>query len=49
VPVTKKTRASHPHYLEVGPHKFQVVHSFTSLGSDVDCNNDISAEIQNVS
>jgi len=28
------------------PYKFQVVHSFTYLGSYVNCNNDISAEIQ---
>jgi len=44
--VTKKSHASCPHYLEVGPHKFQVVHSFTYLGSDINCDNDISAEIQ---
>ena len=35
--------ASYPHYLEVGPYKFQVVHSFPYLGSDVNCNNDIGA------
>ena len=29
VPVTKKSHASYPHYVEVGPYKFQVVHSFT--------------------
>jgi len=46
MPVTKKSHASYPHYLEVAPHKFQVVHSFTYLGSDVNCNSDISAEIQ---
>jgi len=46
MPVTKKGHASYPHYLEVGPYKFQVVHSFTYLGSDVNCNNDIGAEIQ---
>jgi hypothetical protein len=46
MPVTKKSHASYPHYLEVGPYKFQVVHSFTYLGSNVNCNNDISAEIQ---
>jgi hypothetical protein len=45
-PVTKMSHASFPHYLEVGPYKFQVVHSFTYLGSDVNSNNDISAEIQ---
>ena len=46
MPVTKNSHASYPHYLEVGPYKFQVVHSFTCLGSDVNCNNDINAEIQ---
>ena len=40
MPVTEKSHASYPHYLEVGPYKFQVVHSFTYLGSDVNCNND---------
>ena len=46
MPVAKKSHASYPHYLEVGPYKFQVVHSFTYLGSYVNCNNDISIEIQ---
>ena len=46
MPVTKKSHASYPHCLQVGPHKFQVVHSFTYLVSDVNCNNYISAEIQ---
>ena len=45
MPVTKKRHAGYPHYLEDGPYKFQVVHSFTYLGSDVNCN-DISEEIQ---
>jgi hypothetical protein len=45
MPVTKKSHANYPHYLKVGSYKFQVVHSFTYLGSDVNCNNDISAEI----
>jgi sorting nexin-29 len=44
--ITKKSHPSYPHYLEVGPIKFQVVHSFTYLGSDVNCNNDIGAEVQ---
>ena len=35
--VTKKSLASYPHYLEVGPYKFQVVHSFTYVGLDVNC------------
>jgi len=46
MPVTKRSHASYPHYLEDGPYKFQVVDSFTYLESDVNCNNDISAEIQ---
>ena len=43
---TRKSHASYPHYLEVRLYKFQVVHSFTYLGSEVNCDNDISAEIQ---
>jgi hypothetical protein len=46
MPVTKKSHANYPHYQEVGSYKFQVIHSFTYLGSDVICNNDISAEIK---
>jgi len=46
MPVTRKSHASYPHYLEVGLYKFQVVHSFTYLGSKVNCDNDISAGIQ---
>ena len=42
MPVTKKSHASYPHYLEVGPNKFQVVHSITYLWSDVNSNNDIT-------
>jgi len=46
MPVTKKSHASYPHHLEVGPYKFQVVHSFTYLGSHVNCNNDIRVAIK---
>ena len=46
MPVTNKSHAGYPHYLEVGPYKFQVVHSFTYLGSDANCKNDISAKIK---
>ena len=45
-PVTEKSHDNYPQYLDVGPYKFQAVHSFTYLGSEVNCNNDISAEIQ---
>jgi hypothetical protein len=44
--VTKKSHANYPHHLEVGSYKFQVFPSFTYLVSDVNCNNDISEEIQ---
>ena len=46
MPVTKKSHANYRHHLEVGSYKFQVTHSFTYFGSDVNCNNDISEEIQ---
>ena len=46
MPVTKKSHANYTHHLEVGSYKFQVIHSFTYLGSDVNSNNDISEEIQ---
>jgi len=46
MPATKNSHASYRHYLEVGPYNFQVVYSFTYLESEVNCNNDISAEIQ---
>jgi hypothetical protein len=46
MPVTKQSHASYSHYLEEGPYKFQVVHSFTYLGSDMNCNNDSGAEVQ---
>jgi hypothetical protein len=46
MPITKKSHASYPYYLGIGANKFQVVRSFTYLGSDVNCNNNIRAEIQ---
>ena len=46
MPVTKKSHAIYPHYLEVRPYKFQVVNSFTYLGSGANCNNDIVVETQ---
>jgi hypothetical protein len=46
MPVTKKSHSNYPHHLDVGSHKFQVIYSFTYLGSDVNCNNDSSEEIQ---
>jgi hypothetical protein len=46
MPVGKKSHANYPYHLEVGSYKFQVIHSFTYLGSDINCNNDMSEEIQ---
>jgi len=46
MPVIRKSHAIYPHYLEVGLYKFQVVYSFTYVGSEVNCDDDISAEIQ---
>jgi len=46
MPVTKKSHANYLRHLEVGSYKFQVIHGFTYLRSDVNCNNDISEEIQ---
>jgi hypothetical protein len=31
MPVTKKSHASYPYYLEAGPYKFQVVHIFIKV------------------
>ena len=45
MPVTKKSHAHYPHYLEVRSYKFEVIHRFIYLGSNVNCNNDISEEI----
>jgi hypothetical protein len=33
-------------HIETGSYKFEVVHSFTFLGSEVNCKNDISDEIK---
>ena len=46
MPVIKKSHANFPHHLEVGSYKFQIIHSFNYIGPDVNCNNDISEEIQ---
>jgi hypothetical protein len=37
----------HAHtHTEIGPYKFGNVHSFTYLGAEVNCKNDISAELK---
>jgi len=45
MPVTKRSHIHYPLYLEVGSYKFEVIHRFIYLGSNVTCNNDISEEI----
>jgi hypothetical protein len=39
--VTKKICTDGPTYLQVGPYKFEIVYSFTYLGSEVSYKNDI--------
>jgi hypothetical protein len=43
MPVTKKDYAHIPSHIEIGPYHFEIVHSFTYLGSEVNCKNDVSA------
>jgi hypothetical protein len=33
-------------HIEIGPYQSETVHSFTYLGSEVNCKNDVSAEIK---
>jgi hypothetical protein len=46
MPVTKNERASGPVHIEIGSYKFEIVCSFTHLGSEVNCKNEISDEIK---
>jgi hypothetical protein len=45
-PVTKNDYAPIPSHIEFGPYQFETMHSFTYLGSEVNCKNDLSAEIK---
>jgi sorting nexin-29 len=45
MPVTRRSHAHNPYHLEVEPYKFEVIHSFTYLESNVNCTNDISEDI----
>jgi hypothetical protein len=47
MPVTKNECANGPIHIEIGSYKFETVCSFTYLGSEVNCKNDISNEIKN--
>jgi hypothetical protein len=46
MPVTKNECANGPVHVEIGSYKFETVCSFTYLGSEVNCKNDISDEIK---
>jgi hypothetical protein len=46
VPVTKKDCINRLAHIEIGSYKFEVVHSFTYLRSEVNCKNDVSDEIK---
>jgi hypothetical protein len=41
MPVTKKDYARIP-CIEIGPYQFETVHSFTYVGYEVNCKNDVS-------
>jgi sorting nexin-29 len=46
MPVTKKACTDGPSHTDIGSCKFEIVHSFKYLGSEDNCKNDFSAEIQ---
>jgi hypothetical protein len=46
MPVTKSEFANGPVHIEIGSYKCETVCSFTFLGSEVNCKNDISDEIK---
>jgi hypothetical protein len=46
MPLTNKGYMHSLPYTEIGHYKFETVHSFTYLGSKVNCKNEISAAIK---
>jgi hypothetical protein len=46
MPVTKNELANGPVHTKIGSYKFETVCSFTYLGSELNCKNDISNEIK---
>jgi hypothetical protein len=46
MPVKKNELANGPVHIEIGSYKFETVCSFTYLGSEVNCKNDITDEIK---
>jgi hypothetical protein len=46
MPVTRKDCTSYPSYIETGSYKFEIVHSFTYLGSKINYKDNISIEVR---
>jgi hypothetical protein len=46
MPVTKTDYRRNFPYIEIISYKFETVHSFTYLGYEVNCKNDVSADIK---
>jgi sorting nexin-29 len=46
MPITQKEHTKGPSFIEVNGYKFEVVCSFTYLGSEVNCKNNASIEVQ---
>jgi sorting nexin-29 len=46
MPVTRKDCTSYPSYIEIESYKFEIVHSFTYLGSEINCKNNVSIEVR---
>jgi hypothetical protein len=46
MPVMRKDCSSYPSYIEIGSYIFEIVHSFTYLGSEINCKNNISIEVR---
>jgi hypothetical protein len=46
MPVTKEDYAYIPSHIEIGPYQFETVRNITYLGFEVNCKNNVSAEIK---
>jgi hypothetical protein len=46
MPVTKKDCSKIPSHIEIDSYRFETVHRFTYLGSEINCKNDKSVEIR---
>jgi hypothetical protein len=48
MPVIKKGCAGASPFIETDTYKFETVHNFTYLGSEVNCKNDISTGVRKI-